>query len=233
MRDEPEAPVGRHSRPSNDRFPADPVADPTAPVPPIEEPPAGGNRDLDTALAALDKLTETVQGLREDFQLTTQINDHNRALIDKLHTENEQLRRAELERSRDPVVRDLILLVDTCLRNGRAWRERETVAPGDIDQVLRDVAGDVELILERQGVETFEPEIGAKFDRRVARALRAAGTAEASLDGAVAAVLKPGYRLGDRVLRYCEVAVWSFGATPAAGPAATGVPAGGAADQEL
>lgn len=229
MRDEFEVPVGRHSRSSDDRLPDDPVADPPAAVTFAEEPPASGNRDLD---ATLDKLTETVQGLREDFRLSSQINDHNRTLIDKLHTENEQLRRAELERARDPVVRDLILLADTCLRNGRAWRERETVSPGDIDRVLHEVAGDVELILERQGVEAFEPEIGTKFDRRVARALRTAGTAEASLDGTVAAVLKPGYRLEERVLRYCEVAVWSFDTTAAAGPAGAGVPAERVAEPE-
>ncbi|MCA1702027.1 MAG: nucleotide exchange factor GrpE [Actinobacteria bacterium] len=222
MSDELDVPLGRQSRPSDDQFPGDSVAEP-APVPLAEEPPAGGKRDLD---AVLDKLTETVQGLRDDFQHSTQTNDHNRVLIDKLHTENELLRRAELERTQDPVVRDLISLADTCLRNGRAWLERESVTPADIERVLRDVAGDVELILERQGVEAFEHETGAKFDRRVARAVRLSRTADASLDGAVAAVLKPGYRIGDRVLRYCDVAVWTLDlAVPAAD-------AGGTADGE-
>ena len=220
MSDELYVPVGHHSRSSDDQMPVDSVAEPTTPAPLAEDPPAGGNRDLD---AALDKLTETVQGLREDFRHNTHVNEHNRALIDKLHSENEQLRRAELERARDPVVRDLISLADTCLRNGRAWLERETVTPDDIDRVLRDVTDDVELILERQGVESFEAEVGKKFDRRAGRAVRSAGTADESLDGAVAAVLKPGYRIGDRVLRYCEVAVWSFEATPAADPGSTGV----------
>lgn len=145
-----------------------------------------------------------------------QVYDHQRALMDKLHGENEQLRRAELERTRDPVVRDLISLADTCLRNGRAWLQREAVTPSDIDRVLREVTADVELILERQGVETFNPEVGTKFDRREARVVRSANTSDASLDGVVAEVLKPGYRIGDRVLRYCEITLWALVASSAA-----------------
>ncbi|MGH3928005.1 MAG: nucleotide exchange factor GrpE, partial [Pseudonocardiaceae bacterium] len=86
------------------------------------------------------------------------------------------------------------------------------VTPDDINRVLRDVTADVELILERQGVETFTPEEGTKFDRREARVVRSANTSDASLDGVVAEVLKPGYRIGDRVLRYGEVVVWAFAA---------------------
>jgi len=167
---------------------------------------------------ALRELTEAVQALREDFHHRTQVHDHQRLLVDKLHGENEQLRRAELERTRDPVLRDLISLADTCLRNGRAWLQREAVAPSDIDRVLQEVTADVELILERQGVETFKPEAGTKFDRREARVVRSAYTSDALKDGVVAEVLKPGYHIGDRVLRYCEVAVWAFVAPPATDP---------------
>ena len=158
-----------------------------------------------------------LEALRDEFRHSVQVYDHQRVLVDKLHGENEQLRRAELDRARDPVVRDLISLADTCLRNGRAWLQREKVTPSDIDRVLREVADDVELILERQGVEPFQPETGAKFDRRVARAVRSVHTTDPRLDGAVAEVQKPGYRMGDRVLRYCDVAVWEFVADPAAG----------------
>ncbi len=183
------------------------------------EVPEGGGEPADdqshavsSTEAAIRGLTNAVEGLRDDFHHSTQAYDHQRLLIDKLHDENEQLRRAELERARDPVVRDLISLADTCLRNGRAWLQREAVTPDDINRVLRDVTADVELILERQGVETFTPEEGTKFDRREARVVRSANTSDASLDGVVAEVLKPGYRIGDRVLRYGEVVVWAFAA---------------------
>lgn len=177
---------------------------------------------LPVAIEAAPKLEDTlrvlvdsVEELRDDFRRNAQGSDHQRALLDKLHDENEQLRRAEIERSRDPVVRDLISLADTCLRNGRAWGQRDAVTPGDVYRVLREVADDVELILERQGVETFKPEQGASFDRREHRVVRSADTSDASLNGAIAEVLKPGYRMGNRIIRYCEVVVWAFVATPA------------------
>lgn len=193
---------------------------------------------LDTAVAAEDKeamgelntdgalreLAQVVEALRADFRHSTQVYDHQRVLMDRLHGENEQLRHAELERSRDPAIRDLISLADTCLRNGRAWLQREAVTPSDVDCVLREVADDVKLILERQGVETFKPEKDTKFDRREARVVRSTNTSDASQDGTVAEVLKPGYRIGDRILRYCEVVVWTFVAVPladAAGAAET------------
>jgi molecular chaperone GrpE (heat shock protein) len=163
-------------------------------------------------------LVDSVEELRGDFRRNAQGVDHQRVLLDKLHDENEQLRRAEVERSRDPVVRDLISLTDTCLRNGRAWEQRGAVTPGDVYRVLREVTDDVELILERQGVETFKPEQGASFDRREHRVVRSADTSDASLNGVIAEVLKPGYRMGNRIIRYCEVVVWAFVATPA-GPA--------------
>jgi molecular chaperone GrpE (heat shock protein) len=169
----------------------------------------------------LRELVQIVETLRADFRHSMQGYDHQRVLMDRLHSENEQLRRAERERSQDPMIRDLISLADTCLRNGRTWLQREFVTPSDIDRVLRDVADDVGLILERHGVEAFKPEEGTKFDRREARIARSANTSDASRDGTVAEVLKPGYRIGNRILRYCEVVVWTFVATPLADPAET------------
>lgn len=155
-----------------------------------------------------------MEELHEDLRRYAQDFDHQRTLLDKLHHENEQLRCAELERSRDPVVRDLISLADTCLRNGRAWGQRDVVTPDDVYRVLREVADDVELILERQGVETFTPETGTNFDRREHRVVRSVDTSDALRNGVIAEILKPGYRIGNRILRYCEVVVWVFVAAP-------------------
>lgn len=187
-------------------------ADLGTPAHPTEDDETGENPDTD---GVLRELVEAVDALRGDVRRSTQVYDHHRVLVDRLHDENEQLRRAELERSRDPVIRDLISLADTCLRNGRAWLKCEAATPEDVDRVLREVTDDVELILERQGVEAFKPETGTKFDRREARVVRSADTSDAALDGFVAEVLKPGYRIGDRVLRYCEVVVWAFVTGPA------------------
>jgi len=195
--------------PCDDQSPAVPPAD-LAVLPHAQENRDPGGRQNVEIEGSLRQLTGAVEALRDDFRHSVRIYDHQRVLVDRLHEENEQLRRSELERARDPVVRDLISLADTCLRNGRAWLQREAVTSSDIDRVLREVSADVKLILQRQGVETFSLEIGTKFDRREARVVHAANTSNASQDGVLAEIFKPGYRIGDRVLRYCEVAVWAF-----------------------
>ncbi len=142
-------------------------------------------------------------------QLYTQ-SERQAALVDRLHEENERLRRGAFEQIVDPLVRDLIALADSCLRNASAWRGKSEVAPTDLDRVLRDIASDLSLILDRQGVEIFAPEPGSPFDRRQHRAARVQPTDSAPYDGLVAETLRPGYRSGIRILRYAEVVVYGL-----------------------
>lgn len=60
--------------------------------------------------------------------------------------------------------------------------------------------------LERHGVEKIEPE-GEEFDPNVAEALRVDPVDDPDLDGKVTELLRPGYCLGDRVIRAAQVAV--------------------------
>ena len=156
-------------------------------------------------------LIDAVSTLRAALQASHEAQEHQRALVDKLHDERQALREAEQRRFRDPVVRELIQLTDTCLRNSRQWRTRAGVDPDTADKVssvLLDAAADVGLILERQGVESFAPLIDDKFDRAFAKAVGSRETADSSRDGLVAEVQKLGYRLGDRIIRFSEVFVW-------------------------
>ena len=66
--------------------------------------------------------------------------------------------------------------------------------------------------LERNGVERIDP-AGEEFDPNVAEALRVDPVDSPDLDGKVTLVLRPGYRLGERVLRAAQVAVGP-GVTP-------------------
>jgi molecular chaperone GrpE len=60
--------------------------------------------------------------------------------------------------------------------------------------------------LERNGVERVDP-TGEDFDPNVAEALRVDPVDDPDLDGKVTVVLRPGYRLGERMLRAAQVAV--------------------------
>ena len=60
--------------------------------------------------------------------------------------------------------------------------------------------------LERHGVEKLDPR-GEEFDPNEAEAMRVDPVAEPEMSGKVTDVLRPGYRLRDRVIRPAQVAV--------------------------
>ena len=60
--------------------------------------------------------------------------------------------------------------------------------------------------LERHGVEKLDPS-GEDFDPNEAEAMRVDPVDEPSMSGKVTVVLRPGYRLGDRIIRPARVAV--------------------------
>jgi len=59
--------------------------------------------------------------------------------------------------------------------------------------------------LERHGVERMEPD-GEEFDPNTAEAIRV-DSVDADQDGKITQTLRPGYRLGERIIRAAQVAV--------------------------
>lgn len=160
---------------------------------------------------AIETLTTAVESLREALATSLRAQEHQHRLLDKIHDEKERLREAEQRRQRDPILRDLIQLSDMCVRTSRQWKVRRDVSvetTEKVSAVLLEVAADVALILERQGLEEFAPLPEDKFIRGEAKAIAARPTADAALDGVICEIRKPGYRLGERVLRFSEVVVW-------------------------
>jgi molecular chaperone GrpE (heat shock protein) len=128
-------------------------------------------------------------------------------LIDRLHSHNEELRRGPFERMTEPIFRDLIKLLEDYRRLGLSWAARESAAPADVGQVFVDIAEDIDMLLERYGVEQVSPEPGTPFDRREHRAIATTPTTDAVQDATVQSTRSPGYRVGNRILRFPEVVV--------------------------
>jgi molecular chaperone GrpE (heat shock protein) len=192
-----------------------PAAGPEPVVPATDGDDVGAGAPAERAVPAdpAGALAEAVTVLRQELAASRTAQEHQRTLLEKLHDERQQLRDAERSRLRDPVLRDLVQLADTCARNGRQWSARTDVAPETaeaVGSVLGDVADDIRLVLERQGVDAFAPRVGDAFDRGTARVVTTQPTAEPGLDGTVAEVRKPGYRADERVFRYCDVVVWRY-----------------------
>jgi molecular chaperone GrpE (heat shock protein) len=146
----------------------------------------------------LGEIRADLSGLHTQSKLLNEI-------IDRMHAENERLRRAESQQSVQPTLRELIKLADD-------WRSRAAALSEQADPVrlCGEVVDDVTMILERQGIEEFEPTPGTEFDRREHRAVNTRPTAEEAHDGHIAETRRPGYRNDDRVIRFAEVVVFKF-----------------------
>lgn len=185
--------------------------------------PAAASEPADAASSAVEVLAAAVARLEDALEDSRRTQEHQRAMLEKLHEERQELREAEQRRLRDPIVRELIQLSDTCLRNGRQWLGRTDVSIETIEAVsgvLRDTADDIRLTLERQGVEAFAPAADERFDRAACKAVGVQPTTDPVRDGLVVEVRKPGYRMGERVVRFSEVVVWRL--TPDGSPPVLG-----------
>ncbi len=178
--------------------------DDATPIPAV----ASGEPKTDAALLDMSAVVAELAAVRANLRELAIKTERQAGFVDKLHAENERLQRAETDRLRDPFVRDLVSLADTCLRTARSWEAKDAPESGPVADVLRGVADDVRLILDRQGVEAYIPELGKPFDRRLQRASRTQLTPDAALADTIADVLKPGYRIGERTLRPADVVVW-------------------------
>ena len=179
--------------------------------------PGGTGTPGDTAAdsAALRALTSAVTDLNERLRDEHQRSAHRETVIDRLHDENRALRAGESARLLDPVFRDLIRLYDELERTGRSWLLRAEIQPAEVAEAYASLAIEVELILSRQGVDRYAAQVGDPFTRADQRAVAAVPADDAGLDGAIAAVVRSGFRSTERVVRHAEVRVYRHSSPPA------------------
>jgi len=179
-----------------------------APEPVVEatgsQVPAGGvlspSVDIDGLHRALEKLNSR---LEESQRLLARQTD----LVDRLHTENGELRAGELRSAQLPLVRDLLRLHDD------VGRMRDAV--GEADHDLRIVQESLVDTLVRSGIQPFAPESGEIFDPRLHTAAGVEPTDKRELDKAVVEVVKQGFRWesGDTI-RVAEVRAYRYRGSP-------------------
>lgn len=130
---------------------------------------------------------------------------HTNEILDRLHAENERLRRGEVEQLLQPVFRDLLKLSDDWTAMAASWESKDAATPADVANKCRNVAEDAKLILERYGVDSFAPDIGATIERRQHRVVGKIPAESSETDNTVAEVRRPGYVYGEKVIRFAEV----------------------------
>ncbi|MFC0040233.1 nucleotide exchange factor GrpE [Actinomadura rayongensis] len=182
---------------------ADPASDPPdeGVVPPHEpppEPPAEPpHGEILAALAALGSRLD-----REHERAA-----HREAVIDRLHEENQRLRRGELEGALEPLRAALYRCHDLARREARRWAGDEPPDPAGAAAVLAALADDIADALARSGVERFTAAPGEPYDASRHRPVAVETVADAELDGMITAVSGDGFERDGRVVRKAEVSV--------------------------
>ncbi|MQY09539.1 nucleotide exchange factor GrpE [Actinomadura macrotermitis] len=152
--------------------------------------------------AALAALTERLD--REHERAA-----HRETIIDRLHEENQRLRRGELAAMLEPACTTLLRLYDRVRQAGAHWTgegEDEPGGAGVLGPLLDSVAGDVLDALARLGVERFAVEPGAPYDAARHRPVRTEPV-DGPRDGTVVRVLAEGFEQSGRIVRKAEVCV--------------------------
>jgi molecular chaperone GrpE len=159
---------------------------------------------------ALDQLVERLMAVEAQVGEFHRRAAHREAIIDRLHAENQELR-AGLRRSiLEPAVADLIRLHDELLRQA----SRLT---GDVAELVRSFAGDIEITLNRCGLEAFTAIPGAAYVHGEHRPVAVIPTDDPAFDNAVADVVAVGFRERDsgRVRRPLHARFYQYQPPPA------------------
>jgi molecular chaperone GrpE len=113
---------------------------------------------------------------------------HRETVIDRLHAENQRLQDGVGRLLLEPVTADLIRLHDQLAREAKRLD-----AAGQDGRLLRSFADEVELILDRCGIETFSAKPGDAFEGGRHRAVGVLPCAEESQHNTVAEVVAAGF----------------------------------------
>ncbi|MEV4255293.1 nucleotide exchange factor GrpE [Spirillospora sp. NPDC049652] len=152
----------------------------------------------DVAAEVRDALRELVGRLDREAERAA----HRESVIDRLHEENQRLRRGELEATLEPVRAALYKVHDTLRQAAASPPEPEQAA-----KLLGDCANEVADALGRTGTVRFEVEPGQPYDASRHRPVEAVEADDPDRAGTVLAVLSDGFENGGRVVRKAGVRV--------------------------
>ena len=162
---------------------------------------------MDAQLSGVDDASSSIEGseqlervLEQLAQLRVEIAEfhersaHRETVIDRLHAENQELRAGVHRALLDPVVVDLVRLYEAL--GNEATRAKGT-AIGTSPAMMASFADDVELILNRCGLEQFGAQPGDPYCPGEHKPLAVVPTDDPRKDRTVAEVIAPGFREHD------------------------------------
>jgi molecular chaperone GrpE len=166
---------------------------------------AVGEEDGPALAKVIDRLGEVERQLAEFHRRSA----HREAVIDRLHEENQRMRGGIARAILEPIVADLVRLHDQL--------DHEARRRGDDGVMFRSFADDVELILDRCGLEVFSAAPGDPFQHDRHRPLAVVPTDDMARDNTVADVVAVGFaeRETGRVRRPVQARFYRYSPAPA------------------
>jgi molecular chaperone GrpE len=177
---------------------------------PMPAVPASLSEGLAALQSSIDRLTAATE--REHERAT-----HREKIIDRLHQDNQELRRGELQAMLDPIRTSLYRLHDMVRRESRRW----TAGSGDpahVGPLLSAIADEIAEALARAGAERYTAEPGEPFDQARHKPVDTTAVSDPALDGTVMAARGDGFRRGEQILRRAEVVIGKATEVAAARP---------------
>jgi molecular chaperone GrpE len=153
-----------------------------------------GTTDQPDAGASVDEAGLLRRVLDRMAALETQVAEFNRrsshreGVIDRLHAENQDLRAGIQRVILEPAVADLIRL------HGGLSREADRAPDEPSAELVRSFAGDVEMILDRCGLELFTAEPGDPYRPGDHRPVAVVPTDDPGSEDTIAEVVAAGFR---------------------------------------
>jgi molecular chaperone GrpE (heat shock protein) len=162
--------------------------------------PAALAAELAALRVAMDRLATATE--RE-----TERAAHRESVIDRLHDENQMLRRGEVQAMLDPVRTALYRLHDMVRRESARWAEPRPPEAAHAGPLLSAIADEIAEALARTGAERFSVRPGELFDPARHRPVGTARVADPALDGTVVTAQSDGFSQGEQVIRRAEVVI--------------------------
>ena len=166
--------------------------------------PALESTDLGEQIAALKSTVDEL--------MTAAAREQERAafresVIDRLHAENQTLRRGELDAMFQPVRDGVVALHDLARRAAGQYRRTEQPTADRGAALLDAVADEAADVLARLGVSRIEPVAGELFDPGRHRGVGTAPAPQPWQDNTIVEVSAIGFALAEKVIRRAEVVV--------------------------
>lgn len=131
--------------------------------------------------------------------------------IDLLHSELQKYRTDLIAKTNRPIINGLIRLHDDI---GRLVEKLKSCPPEQLNhnrffKVIDGIQEDIEILLDQNGIITFR-ESFEEFSPRRQQAIKSIPINEKDLNGVVAARIRPGFEIGNEIIKKERVTVYVF-----------------------